>query len=141
MTSAESRVLPTKISAPKTRLAVQVQSFLRSFCRLEWGLGVVTNPIARRNRTENFGRESSHDPASICTAQRRLYSQRSGPLFALRSSRHRLLPALFRYVQRTNGRLVHARARLRLCRANYGQSVRISVRSHRMRLQGSEPNG
>src|ERR1700732_3922017 len=85
--------------------------------------------------------ESSHDPASICAAQRRLYPQRSGPFFALRSSRHRLLSALFRYVQRTNRRLVHARARLRLCRPNHGQSVWISLRSHRMRLQGSEPNG
>jgi hypothetical protein len=39
------------------------------------------------------------------------------------------------------GLAVQRSARLRLCRANYGQSVRISVRSHRMRLQGSEPNG
>jgi hypothetical protein len=82
--------------------------------------------------TGSRGLVGFYGPRSIPTAQRCLYPQRSGPLFALRSSRHCLLPALLRHVQRANRRLVHARAWLQLCRAYCGQSVRISLRSHRM---------
>src|SRR4029077_6059406 len=51
-----------------------------------------------------------------------------------------LLPALLRHVQRPDRRLVWARARLRLRRADHRPSLRISIRSYRMRFQDSEPD-
>ena len=67
--------------------------------------------------------ELSHDPASICAAQRRLYPQRSGPFFALRSSRHRLLSALFRYVQRTHRSSLLLRVMCYKVRSNWAARV------------------
>src|SRR6516165_8877455 len=48
----------------------------------------------------------SHAAGAIFATEPGVYAQRSDSFLALRSGRHRLLPALFRHVQRLDRRLV-----------------------------------